>query len=64
VPGNLRRAEQVHRDLDGGWSLCLDLKGTYMVDVAAPCTRAGAAAIAQLANEINAGQRGNPFRRA
>src|SRR3982074_3563912 len=34
-PGDLRRAEQVHRDLDGGWSLCLNLKGTYMVDVAA-----------------------------
>jgi hypothetical protein len=33
-----------------------------MVDVAAPCDRAGAAAVARLAIEVNAGRRrGNPF---
>jgi hypothetical protein len=49
-------------ELDGGWNLALDRRGTRMVDVAAPCDRAGAAAVARLAIEVNAGRRrGNPF---
>lgn len=50
-------------ELDGGWNLALDRRGTLMVDVAASCDRAGAAAVARLAIECNAGRRGNPFRR-
>ncbi|KAA2244134.1 hypothetical protein F0L68_41340 [Solihabitans fulvus] len=51
-------------DLDGGWDLALNLKRSVMVGIAAPCDRAGAAAVAQLVIECNAGRRGNPFRRA
>jgi len=49
-------------ELDGGWDLALNLRGTRMVGVAASCERAGAAAVARLAIEVNAGRRGNPFR--
>lgn len=50
-------------DTLGGWELGLDAPGTYVISIAAPCDRAGAAAVAQLAIEINEGHRGNPFRR-
>jgi hypothetical protein len=46
---------------DGGWYLTLDLRGARVIDIAAPCDGA-AAAVAQLAIEINAGRCGNPFR--
>jgi len=46
-------------ELDGGWDLGLNLRGTRMVDVAALCDRAGAAAVARLAIEVNAGRRGS-----
>lgn len=51
-------------DLDGGWNLALNRRWTVMIGIAAPCDRAGAGAVAQLAVEINEGRRGNPFRRA
>jgi hypothetical protein len=47
---------------DGGWDVALNRRGSRMVEVSASCDRAGAAAVAQLAIEINAGGRGNPFR--
>lgn len=49
--------------LDGGWDLVLNRRGMPMVEVAAPCDRTGVAAVAQLAIQVNTGQRGNPFRR-
>ena len=53
----------ISEDTLGGWHLGLDSPGTYLVGVAASHDRAGAAAVAQLAVELNAGRRGNPFKR-
>lgn len=49
-------------ELDGGWDLTLNLRGSRMVTIAAPCDRAGAAAVAELAITVNKGLWGNPFR--
>ncbi|WP_157528666.1 hypothetical protein [Nocardia sp. NRRL S-836] len=51
----------IYDDTFGGWKLRLESPGTYLISIAASHDRAGAAAVAQLAIELNAGRRGNPF---
>lgn len=53
----------IYEDTLGGWKLGLESPGTYVISIAASHDRAGAAAVAQLAIELNAGRRGNPFQR-
>lgn len=49
-------------EMDGGWDLALNMRHSRAVTVAAPCDRAGAAAVARLAIDVNKGMWHNPFR--